>query len=125
MDSGIERIKPMKKFSAIIMALTLLLSSVNMVYAETLNDVQGTKYESAVDMLVELEILNGYSDNTYRPENTVTRAEMATILVRTMDKTSYEELMAIPFNDMKGHWAEQFVTIAYGTKIIKGITENH
>ena len=73
-------------------------------------------------MLIDMNILNGYGDNTYRPDNTISRAEMATIIVRTMAATSYEELMPIPFNDLEGHWSEQFVTIAYSAKIINGIT---
>lgn len=111
----------MKKYSVIILAIVLVLSCFCISFGSIPSDVQGTKYENAVNMLIDMNILNGYGDNTYRPDNTISRAEMATIIVRTMATTSYEELMPIPFNDLEGHWAEQFVTIAYSTKIINGI----
>ena len=37
--------------------------------------------------LSELDIINGYEDNTYRPWNNVTRAEFCKIVVAMMNKT--------------------------------------
>lgn len=43
-------------------------------------------YGSSVKRLVQLEILQGYQDNTYRPNEYVNRAELAVILDRYMSK---------------------------------------
>ena len=42
-------------------------------------------YADAVELLADpsVGILNGYPDGTYRPENPMTRAEMASLLDRT------------------------------------------
>lgn len=114
----------MKKILYSMLIVAMILSSAITAYGADFPDTEGTKYESAVDMLVELNILNGYSDNTYRPGNTVSRAEMATIVVRTLDRASFDNMQVPSFNDTKGHWAEDYIAIAYSENIIKGMTQN-
>lgn len=43
-------------------------------------------YGDSVNRFAELEILEGYSDGTYRPSSYVNRAELATILDRFLEK---------------------------------------
>lgn len=43
------------------------------------NDVRKTPYEKAVNSLVEKGVINGYPDGTFRPENSITRAEISKI----------------------------------------------
>ena len=73
----------MKKniFLILVFVLCLTLCSVSLAASE-FKDVKGTKYEDAVKNLVDIGLVNGYAvDNTYRPSNAVTRAEMAKLMV--------------------------------------------
>lgn len=90
----------------------------------TLKDIEKTKYENSVNMLVTLGIVNGYpEDNTYRPNNTVTRAEMAKMMVVALgenDKVAAAAKAKTKFNDMNGHWAVGYVNVASELGIING-----
>jgi hypothetical protein len=48
-------------------------------------DVAGHWAEAWIEQLAEEGITSGYPDGTYRPNNNVTRAEMAVFLVRTFN----------------------------------------
>ncbi|OEF97377.1 S-layer homology domain-containing protein [Desulfuribacillus alkaliarsenatis] len=68
-------------------------------------------YETIMEM-VELGILSGYPDGTFRPNNTVTRAEFATIMVRALD-LNQAPVRTVTFADVPaGHWAHGVVEAA-------------
>ena len=50
-------------------------------YAEkkevALSDIEGHIFASEIEKLAKADIVGGYTDGTYRPENLVTRAEAA------------------------------------------------
>ena len=53
--------------------------------AATYTDVAANaSYADAVNLLSNLGIIKGYEDGTFRPDNTVTRAEAATMIVRML-----------------------------------------
>ena len=89
--------------------------------ATALTDIQGTKYEAAVAGLMDLDIISGYSDHTFRPDQPVTRAEMAAIAVRTIDRANFDELRDPAFTDTENHWAENLIVMAFNAGIVKGI----
>lgn len=90
----------------------------------TLKDIENTKYENSVNTLITLGIVNGYpEDNTYRPNNTVTRAEMAKMMVVALgenDKVAEAAKVKTKFKDMNNHWATGYVNVASDLGIIKG-----
>ena len=49
------------------------------VWAASYSDVRGTGCEEAVALLTEKGVINGYEDGTFRPDNEITRAEVAKI----------------------------------------------
>ena len=81
-------------------------------------DIAGHWVEDSVKSLIDQGILNGYPDGSFRPDQSITRAELAKTLA-----TAYELIAAShqeQFTDTKGHWAEDFIAALTEAKIITG-----
>lgn len=75
----------MKRIVSLVLALSMVLGLCATAFAGTsLTDVVGTKYEAAVEALIELEVVNGYPNGNYQPTKEVNRAELAKMLVVCM-----------------------------------------
>ena len=85
-----------------------LLASYPPVTGGSFSDVSvGAWYATAVNTLVELDVLSGYEDGTFRPNNAVTRAEFVTAVCKCFDSLSTG---SAGFSDVSGHWAEALST---------------
>jgi len=72
-------------------------------------------------VLLDRGIVSGYPDGTYRPGNTITRAEMAVILLKLMQGANYAPPPAAPtFTDTGGHWAVNWIESAKAAGVIGG-----
>jgi len=111
----------MKKVLSLVLVIAMVLSSMSFAFASTsFNDVVDTDYEDAINTLVSLGVITGYEDGTFRPEKTVTRAEMAKMLVITL---GFGDLVAgskSNFSDTQGHWADAYIALAAGKGIVIG-----
>ena len=80
-----------------------------------------------VDTLVSLGVVNGYDDGSFKPNDTVTRAEMAKMIyvLRTgnSDASAYNNDKTT-FTDIKGHWAESYIEYCAANGIIAGRGNN-
>lgn len=99
-------------------SLSILGSRVS--YAATKNQ------EYAGNQLKLLGILTGYDDGSLGLDQSVTRAEMATIMVRTLGLASKEGSNPDKeFNDVdKSNWAHTYVKAAYRHGIVSGYKDN-
>jgi hypothetical protein len=80
--------------------------------------------EEAVNTLVALGIINGYKDGSFKPNDTVTRAEMAKMIytIRSggnTDASSYKSI-STTFKDVNGHWAAGYIKYCQTMGIIAG-----
>ena len=109
----------MKKLLTLMLSVAMVFTIGTGVMAYS--DVEeGTYVSEAVTVLSNLDILNGYEDGTFKPEATITRAEMAKIVCETLgyygmgsDKT--------PFDDVEPkHWAAGYINTAASLGIING-----
>ena len=109
----------MKKLLALMLSMAMVFTIGTNVMAYS--DVEeGTYVSEAVTVLSNLDILNGYEDGTFKPEATITRAEMAKIVCEALgyygmgsDKT--------PFDDVEPkHWAAGYINTAASLGIING-----
>lgn len=84
-------------------------------------DIEST---DAVDTLVALGVIQGYTDGSFRPETTVTRAEMAkmiyTILNGGNDDASAYENLPTSFTDLTEDWYKGYVKYLQNSDIIAG-----
>jgi hypothetical protein len=63
--------------------------------------------------------MEGFSDNSFKPEQPVTRAEFANILQRAFDRSKTRQ--AIQFKDLQsGYWAHLAIEQAVGMGFMKG-----
>jgi len=85
----------------------------------TFSDVEDGKwYSQAVNYLVSIGIIKGYEDGTFKPSQSITRAEFATIASR-FDDLDLEIIN--PFIDVpSSHWAHTYVVSAYSKGWISG-----
>ena len=73
-----------------------------------INNIQGGEY---IQKFIDKGYINGYEDNTFRPNNTITRAEISQVLSNFKINLKFED---VNFKDSKG-WFE---------KAVKKATEN-
>ena len=113
----------MKKILALVLALTLALGTFSFAAAAVPEDVAGTDYEDAVARLGALGIIVGYPDGTFRPEQPVTRAEFAKIMVSALGIGEAAQYAAGPtrFPDVPAdHWASGYINVAVDVGVVVG-----
>ncbi len=111
----------LKKVIALVCVFALALSTV--AFGATYTDVaEDSAYYEAVETLNKLEIVTGYEDGTFKPEDGVTRAEMAALIARIQGYGETAKGSAnTGFTDVPAsHWASGYVANAAGMGIING-----
>ncbi|MBE7020674.1 MAG: S-layer homology domain-containing protein [Ruminococcaceae bacterium] len=112
----------MKK--VILFILAILILSVNVIGVSAFSDVKDKDYfKEAAVYLDNNGIITGYEDGTFRGQGNITRAEMATIVCRLLEKSNEaSELKDVCyFSDVSSsHWALGYINYAYNSKIING-----
>ncbi|GAA4861388.1 hypothetical protein GCM10023310_45950 [Paenibacillus vulneris] len=85
-----------------------------------LSDLTGHWAEANVKQAVNKGIVSGYPDGTFKPNNTVTRAEFAVMLMNTLKPQG--DGAALTFTDKAeiGAWAQKAVAQAFHAGIVKG-----
>ena len=75
---------------------------------------------TTIEEFVENGYIKGYEDKTFRPDNSITRAEFVTIVnsIFNLTKSSGKT-----FNDTKTHWAKKAIDIAYTNGVCNGVSE--
>ena len=116
-----SHIAHLKKVLALVMAFAMAFTMMAGAAYTDSADIEATE---AVDTLSALGVINGYEDGSFKPNGTVTRAEMAAMIyiVRNGGKTDASGYENLPtsFTDIKGHWAEGYIKHAQTMGIISG-----
>jgi hypothetical protein len=113
----------MKKI--LIIAVLTIIAMIIPVQAIEYPDVEGTKYEEAVEFLSAYGIVGGFPDGTFRPEEPVTRAQVAKMATIALGYESFSRTVESTFYDMEGHWATRFVDIAASFDIVQGYLDGN
>jgi hypothetical protein len=89
------------------------------------SDIAGHWAEPWMEELYDGGVTSGYPDGTYRPQNEVTRAEMAVFLLRAKHGAGYRPPAAVggAFSDIAGHWAEDWIEQLAEEGITAGYTD--
>lgn len=113
----------MKKFLSCLLLLSTLLCFSSTAYAAKFSDIKGTSYEGVVERIYELGIVNGLSDTVFAPNKSVTRAEIAKMLVKVKGLDSYAESVSLAssFSDVPdSHWGKNYIQVAVDLGLLKG-----
>ncbi|MBQ8539935.1 MAG: S-layer homology domain-containing protein, partial [Clostridia bacterium] len=118
--------KNLRRLLSLIVVLSMVLSfNVSVSQAAVFTDVPDThKYAEAINLLSGLGIITGYGNGVFKPDHTVTRAEAATIIVRTLGMADDVEQGSTIFSDVKSsHWASGYINKAVENGIINGFPD--
>jgi hypothetical protein len=111
----------------------LALSSPNTVYASTsliigtesapiFKDVTDPVLNKYLTILVNRNLVKGYPDQTFRPDNNLTRTEGLVLIMRILEITP-SSYTTIPFKDVySGFWGYNYIAEGVKRGIIKGIS---
>lgn len=117
-------IKNLKKVISTLAAVAILATSAS-AFAVSFPDVDKTaSYAGAVDALTTLGIVNGDDNGKFNPENTVTRAEFAKMVVEALGAGNEAASSTdTKFVDAKGHWAAGYIEVGVAKAFINGYDE--
>ena len=112
-----------RKFISLAVVFTMLCSLLFPAFSYA-NDIEGTKYEEAIVKLAALDTIKGYEDGSFKPENTITRAELATIITFVLglqDAADLAKETPTRFSDVKtNEWYTGYINIAANENVIAG-----
>ena len=116
--------KNFKKVISTVAALAMAASSF-VAMAATYPDVTAdSQYASAIEQLSALGIMEGFDDGTFKPDEKVTRAQMAKLVVGAKNMlAAAESNSTVMFEDVapgKSDWAIGYVATAAADGIING-----
>jgi len=111
----------LKKVLALVIAFSMMLSVVAFAgYADVDADAD---YASAVELTSALGIFQGDENGNFNADKTITRAEMAAVIIRMqgLDAAAKASAGATEFADVAAdHWASGYINLASQNGIIKG-----
>ena len=101
--------KILKKTSLIIISAALILTST--VSARSFRDTRGHWAESSIDFITDKGLMSGYRDNTFRPNENMTRVEFYSTI---NNLAGYDKTYTVTFSDVNtSDW--------YYSEVAKGI----
>ena len=110
----------MKKKIATILSTSILITSgtfLNVNANVYMKDINGHWAETSITKFLNKGYIKGYEDDTFRPDNTITRAEFVTIFNRVFNLKKFSNKV---FDDTKNHRAKNQIDIAYTNGICLG-----
>ena len=94
----------MKKFLSLVLALVMTMSLVTVSAGATdFDDDESIAYDEAVSVLSAVNVIDGYTDGTFKPTNTLTRGAAAKIICNLiLGPTTASALVAdtAPYSDV-------------------------
>ena len=111
-----------KSLLILVVALISLVTIFSCSFAASkFADVNGTKYETAVTNLNGKGIIDGFTDGSFRPTNSVTRAQICKLLAEALDLKKANNVVLTQFKDVeKSAWYYDYVKIAVDNGVIVG-----
>ena len=119
----------LKKILALVLAFVMSLSLMATAGAAQFPDVDDSNpYKTAIDVLDELKVFQGFEDGSFKPTDTLNRAQAAVLVYRiaTGDVENkyldnYTYMQQSKFNDLDGYnWAKGYINYCQNAGIVVG-----
>ena len=68
--------------------------------------------------------INGYTDNTFRPDDAFTRAAVATVIANILGYDPQGDYEGIEFDDLSDHWGSKAIAFCVSQGLMSGYTDN-
>ncbi len=109
-------------FMIAVFSLTIVCSAAPAVptYAAAFSDTQGQWASPAIQKMADQGIVTGMPDGSFKPDNSVSRAEFAVLVVKAFKLDNPNGKV---FNDTSAHWANDYITVANACGIVKGYSD--
>lgn len=88
-----------------------------------LTDIEGHWASKAIQEAVQLKFINGYTDNTFRPNANVTRGEFAAMLARALHLEAEADIDFADLNQIPA-WARPYIASMVKSGIVSGFQDN-
>ena len=110
------------KFISMLMAVVMSFSMVTSAFAADFKDVpESHKNYEAIETLEVLDLVAGYDNKNFGPEDVLSRAQLCTMMVRAIYGDDIHYSANNVFTDVPvTHWAREFVDTAYRAGLMKG-----
>lgn len=82
-----------------------------------LKDINGHWAEASIRSLAASRAISGYPDGTFKPNQPISRAEFATVIVKVLGLSATGTKL---FEDTQGHWGRYTIAAAYEAGIVSG-----
>lgn len=115
-----------KKFLGILLAVTMLAGIYPVALAEYTDISADSGMYEAVSLLSDMKIVSGYTDGSFKPQKTLSRAEFAKLIVMIYNKQSEAQYNSVisGFKDVpQGAWYVGYVNYISQKKIINGYSD--
>jgi hypothetical protein len=116
------------KLHHLLASLLIVFSLAHFVSAEFVDVDSSHQYSEAIEYVEALNIIEGYADNTFQPENTINRAEFIKIIVES--KYSSEEISGCDLaiyslvDVANDSWFATHVCVALEEGMVNGYSDN-
>ena len=117
----------MKKLLALVLALVMTLSLCTISNAFTDDKSINEDYAEAVQVLNGMGVFKGYEDGSFKPEGSITRAEVAAIIYRIYTADVKDKNVSLyegygNFTDLDGaKWAKGYIGYCANAAFVKGM----
>ncbi len=110
-----------KNILGMCLSLALIFGAVQNVFAKEFPDVPSTHWAyQQIRELSDADIIVGYPDGNFKPDDKITRAEFATMVIKTVDQADFEVKYPVDFYDVsEDYWAYDMIQRAAYFDIVK------
>lgn len=84
-----------------------------------LKDIEGHWAQDSIQKMVALGGIRGYPDQTFRPDQAISRAEFTSLVVGLFSLEKDASAGRV-FQDLEGHWARESIGTAYQAGVVNG-----
>lgn len=119
-----------KKFISILVTVMLLISQLSCLAAtsDTFKDIEESSHKRAIEVLYNLNLVNGDENGNFNPDKEITRVEFLAMVIRMIGQEASAKALAteaLPFADVsEDHWGRGYIYFAYKMGIANGMSDN-